>query len=269
MGGCASKEDASTNETGKSNGNANESSNQGMTQSQGKSTGKSGNMPDKIICDTSKICLTYFDFNARAALIRCMLTTSCCAFENKCIKMEEWGTMEKPTDIFEYGQMPVLQVDGKCFSQSVAIELMVGMELGYCGKTDEECYEVNNILCSKEDIFKIINPIMAFFMPNYEENLEENIKTCCQKLPKFLQVYCNKVKNKRCKYLAGDCITIADMWFAQVYTVLTHPCRKDHFAECLETHAAEFCAYAEGLCKNELKKFFCDNVEGGWIDQPL
>jgi len=220
--------------------------------------------------DGKNITFHYFPINGKGSLIRCMLVTAGIKFTDHCISMEEWGSMEKPTEVFEYGQLPILEVDGKYYSQCMAIEMMVGKKLGFLGCNAWECYEICNVVCAREDIFALCAPIFALFIQENKDNLEKNMEIVKEKLPKFLTIFCNKIKCKTGKYLCGDNLSIADMFFCHLFTVLSHPCRSEHLKECLMTNGAEFCAYAEGLCKNELKKFFCDGVEGGWnCESPL
>ncbi|GFH29640.1 uncharacterized protein HaLaN_28333, partial [Haematococcus lacustris] len=65
------------------------------------------------------IRLIYFDIPGKAELTRVLLNVGNVPFEDYTISREQWAEL-KPT--MPYGQIPVLEVDGKQLAQSSAIE---------------------------------------------------------------------------------------------------------------------------------------------------
>ena len=101
---------------------------------------------------TDDIKVIYFAGNFKAFLIRCMLDVSKVKYTNQAVHYDEWAKMDKPADIYEFGCLPVLVVNGKGYSQSIAIYCYLAKKLGYFGSNTEEEFQIMNILASWEDI---------------------------------------------------------------------------------------------------------------------
>lgn len=62
--------------------------------------------------------LVYFDFPGRAFPARVCLRAAGKAFVDERIKFEDWPALKPALPL---GQVPVLEVDGKCYCQSIPI----------------------------------------------------------------------------------------------------------------------------------------------------
>jgi len=92
--------------------------------------------------------LTYFDLRAVAEPIRLIFTLAGVPFEEERIPFEKWAEI-KPTRKIGFGQMPVLHVDGKQLTQSLAIGRYLAREFGLLPKdsfTVARCDEIVDIL---------------------------------------------------------------------------------------------------------------------------
>ena len=69
-----------------------------------------------------KYTLHNFPLNGRAIIARAILTYAKADWKNETIKMEDWPKSKK-SGLWEYEQLPVLDVDGKKYSQSHAINI--------------------------------------------------------------------------------------------------------------------------------------------------
>ena len=105
-----------------------------------------------------KYILYYFDVNARGCMIRALLSYVKANWENKVIEYNDFVQNYKHKKEFcEYGQLPILEYKGKYYSQSMAIILFLGKKYNLMGDNEDEEYEINNLLCSFEDIFPLIH----------------------------------------------------------------------------------------------------------------
>ena len=66
------------------------------------------------------IKLTYFNANGRVGLLRAMLCYKKVPFENIMVTFEEWP---KKKQEYEFHQLPMLEVNGKKMTQTIAISL--------------------------------------------------------------------------------------------------------------------------------------------------
>lgn len=73
--------------------------------------------------------LLYFDCRGRAEAIRQLFKLAKVDFEDARIDMDTWANVKDSTP---FGQVPVLEVDGKQIAQTNAILRFVGRELGGC-----------------------------------------------------------------------------------------------------------------------------------------
>ena len=69
-----------------------------------------------------KYILHYFETNARGVIARAILSCAKADWTNDLVKKEDWPKLKK-SGLCEYEQLPVLEVDGKKYSQSHAINL--------------------------------------------------------------------------------------------------------------------------------------------------
>ncbi|KAL6754467.1 glutathione S-transferase [Haematococcus lacustris] len=90
------------------------------------------------------IKLIYFDFPGKAELTRVLLNVGNVPFEDYTISREQWAEL-KPT--MPYGQIPVLEVDGKQLAQSSAIERYAARLAGLYPQDAWEAAKVDELAC--------------------------------------------------------------------------------------------------------------------------
>ena len=105
-----------------------------------------------------KYILYYFNVNARGCIARAILSYSKANWENKILEYSDFAQNYKfKKEICEYGQLPILEYKGKFYTQSMAIDLFLAKKFNLLGDTEDEEFEINNLLCSFEDIFPLIH----------------------------------------------------------------------------------------------------------------
>ncbi|CAK1587227.1 unnamed protein product [Parnassius mnemosyne] len=77
----------------------------------------------------------YFNLKALGESCRLLLAYAGEEFEDKRISMEEWAELKPKTP---FGQMPILEIDGKQYAQSNAICRYLGHKYGLAGSNIEE-----------------------------------------------------------------------------------------------------------------------------------
>ena len=156
----------------------------------------------------SKYTLHYFPGNGRAVIPRAILCYAKADWTNHTFGPAEWPKIKK-SGLCEFEQVPILEVDGKKYSQSHAINLYLAETFNLLGKDKEENYQINSLLLAVDDINTEI--WKGMFIQD-ETKKAEIMKTALEKfkffLGKFEQRYVNLGKGK---YFLGDKFTLADI----------------------------------------------------------
>ena len=164
-----------------------------------------------------KYILYYFNVNARGCMARALLSYVKANWENKVLEYNDFlKNYKQKKEFCEYGQLPILEYKGKYYSQSMAIILFLAKKYNLMGDNEDEEFEINNLLCSFEDIFPLI----------HDQNQDKK-DAKYEKVRKYFKIYedkyLNHVKENNGKkyYFANDKFTLADIYFgALIYSML-------------------------------------------------
>ena len=163
-----------------------------------------------------KFILHYFQVNARASVIRAILSHVKANWENHIVNFDEWKEKLKTNKNFcEYGQLPVLEYKGKNYTQSMAISLFLAKKFKLLGDNDDEEYENANLLCSFEDIFPLIHDLK-----------DETKEKTYAKIRQYFKVYEEKyLKNLKANnggkfFFAKGKFTLADAYFGTLVFII-------------------------------------------------
>ena len=164
-----------------------------------------------------KYILYYCNVNARGCRARALLSYVKANWENKVLEYNDFlQNYKQKKEFCEYGQLPILEYKGKYYSQSMAIILFLAKKYNLMGDNEDEEFEINNLLCSFEDIFPLI----------HDQNQDKK-DAKYEKVRKYFKIYedkyLNHVKENNGKkyYFANDKFTLADIYFgALIYSML-------------------------------------------------
>ncbi|TMS34856.1 hypothetical protein L596_002364 [Steinernema carpocapsae] len=93
--------------------------------------------------------LTYFNIRGLAEPARLLFALAGVDFEDNRIEHENWPPLKASTP---FGQLPVLEFDGKKLAQSFAIYRYLANEFGYAGKCSFEKAIVDMLADSQKDV---------------------------------------------------------------------------------------------------------------------
>lgn len=162
----------------------------------------------------TSIKVHYFGGYGRAEATRMLLAHAQIPFENVDYTFESLPAA-KASGNLEFGQLPVLEIDGKFFSQSVAMLRMLGLKYGYYPEDAYEAWRVDSFIDSVGDL--INQYYKAAFNPNEEEKKELFAKYYETIFPTWLGIIEKRLQsNSSQKFLVGDKMTIADFQFAAI-----------------------------------------------------
>jgi len=121
--------------------------------------------------------------------VRLLLHDAKVDYEDVRMSYDEWLKMKaEHPEKFEFGQLPVLERDGKCYPQSLSIMRMLAKEHGFYPKEKEELWRVESIIDWRDDYLNRYIPIMM------EKDEEAKKKGAEEFVAGFLQTWLKKVE---------------------------------------------------------------------------
>ncbi|GAB9468304.1 Hematopoietic prostaglandin d synthase [Globisporangium polare] len=158
--------------------------------------------------------LTYFDFDGRAELVRLLFVYGGVAFEDHRVSGAEFKAL-KPS--LPLGQVPVLQVDGVVFAQSMAIARYAAKVSGLYPRDPIQSLYVDMV---SEALVELVEVITDVFFRTADETAKADkaSKFFAGKLPNMLTALETMVRGDRF-FLADDSASMADV---QLFEVVEH-----------------------------------------------
>jgi len=160
----------------------------------------------------AKYKFTYFDFYGRGEVSRLLFAIAGVEYEDIHVDMKDWPELKPKTP---FGQVPLLEFEGRVFCQSNTIARYLANKFGFAGKNELDRIQADMIV---DCIVDLINPMCPIY---HEDDLakrdemikkyaEGDLKTHFANLEKFLEA--NNAGNG---FFVGDSITWADLsWIA-------------------------------------------------------
>jgi glutathione S-transferase len=150
--------------------------------------------------------LTYFPIPARAEVARLLLTVGKVEFVDKRVNFDEWGPMKASAP---FGQVPLLEVDGKQLAQSAAIDRYCAQLAGLLPADPWKIALADQAYFFCEDIWQTLYP--SFKLKDAEEKLKARQELVTGALADKLKLLSKLVENRPGKYIAGDELTHGDL----------------------------------------------------------
>ena len=173
--------------------------------------------------------LYYFDIYGRAESIRFLLSHAKVEYEN--VNAGPIMGELKESGKLDFGQVPMLEHDGKNMVQSWAILRFLGRTYGYYTENPEAAYKIDSTIDAVEDY------LGAYFKFNFESNEEKKAifkENWLKMFPIWVKAIEKRIEANGGKYVAGDKITIADFALAYVGFGLLLNEANPHYAETWE-----------------------------------
>ncbi|XP_049947215.1 glutathione S-transferase-like [Schistocerca serialis cubense] len=161
-----------------------------------------------------KYKLTYFPIMGLAEPIRFLLSYGKTEFEDVRCEMEKWPSMKESTP---FGQLPVLEIDGKKTWQSHAICRYLGKQMGLAGANDWEDLQID----MAADTISDIRMKMVSHAHETDETLKQKKKAAVinESLP-FLLPRLDQMVKENGGYLANGKLSWADLYFVALIDYL-------------------------------------------------
>ena len=195
-----------------------------------------------------KYILHYFGANGRGAVPRAILTYGKADWTNDIIKKEDWPKIKK-SDLCEFEFLPVLEVDGKKYCESLAINTYLAEKFDLMGRNPEENYQIYNLLNTFDDFNVQFRP---FRLCEDESKKPELKKKAIDRLKYFIGKFEKRyVELGKGKYFLGDKFTLADFYLGVSLLGFCETVKEYPFKEA----GPNLGELIERLKQNELKEF--------------
>ena len=196
-----------------------------------------------------KYILHYFGVNGRGAVPRAILTCGKADWTNQTIKKEDWPKIKK-SELCEFEFLPVLEVDGKKYCESLAINTYLAEKFDLMGRNPDENYQIYNLLTTFDDFNVQFRP---YRLCEDESKKPELKQKAVDRLKFFIAKFEKKyVELGKGKYFLGDKLSLADFYIGVALIGFCQTVNEFPFIE-VGPNLGEL---IERLKKNELKEFY-------------
>ncbi|KAK3604482.1 hypothetical protein CHS0354_019077 [Potamilus streckersoni] len=163
--------------------------------------------------------LTYFDARGKAELARLVFAAAGQKFEDNRIQKDEWPEIKKT---MPFGQVPLLEVDGKPLAQSYAIARYLAREFGFAGSSNWELAQIDQILDLVDDAKKEMLKAGHEKDPDKKKDLEQKLQD--EIFPKFIGFFEKLLKDNGGQFFVGSSLSLADL---AVLALFDNPLQKN------------------------------------------
>ncbi|XP_028401456.1 hematopoietic prostaglandin D synthase-like [Dendronephthya gigantea] len=169
--------------------------------------------------------LTYFNVRGRAEKIRLLFAAGGTEYEDYRFKDGEEFRKLKEGGTFPFGQVPVLEVDGKMLCQSMSIFRFVAREIGFSPSDDFEIAKADMVV---DGLVELMEKAVAAYREKDPELKKSLFKTFAEKeFPDGLVAFEKLLKAGGGKYFAGNKMTYADiMFYSSVESAYYHEAKE-------------------------------------------
>lgn len=151
--------------------------------------------------------LHYFNLTALGEPIRFLLAYGKADWEDIRYEAAEW---EKVKSSMPFGQMPVLEIDGKQYAQSIALSRYVAKQVGLYGKDDLESLQIDQAADLSTDFRTKIGGWFYDAIPESKASKEAPLFN--EQIPYYLKKFEGMVEANG-GYLVNGKLTLADIVF--------------------------------------------------------
>ncbi|XP_028045698.1 glutathione S-transferase [Monomorium pharaonis] len=169
----------------------------------------------------SSFKLTYFPITALAEPIRLLLAHMGIEFEDIRFDRKDWPKLIKPT--MPFGQVPVLEINGKMIHQSKAICRYLAKQCGLAGRDDLEALEIDATVDTIHDLRAYI---ADYFYEKNEAAKNEKYKIAKEMVPYYIQRLEEQARRNKCYFVSGT-LSWADITFVGLLDYMNYMMKED------------------------------------------
>ncbi|CAF4878564.1 unnamed protein product [Pieris macdunnoughi] len=119
------------------------------------------------------VVLYYFPFKGLGEGLRMLLSYGGQKFEDHRVPKDQWPEFKPKTP---FGQMPVLEINGKKYSQTLAMSRYLGRKYGIAGDNLEESFEIDQNMDFFTDIRLKASTVMLEQDPDIKQKIKDDLE---------------------------------------------------------------------------------------------
>lgn len=207
-----------------------------------------------MVDSLQNVKLYYFKINALGSIARMIMHHGKVKFENKTVTSEEWPSLKQT---LEFKQMPILEVNGKSYSQSQAIYFFLCRKIGnLLGNNEEDEYQILSLLNCYPDLAPSMYKVI-FATEKTGDQFNQDVEAFKEKFILYLSVFEKRYElNGEGNYYLGSKLSLADFWLVMFYYIY-FTLKFKEFNDLLSKHSPKLNNCILNLVKEEpFKSFF-------------
>jgi len=161
--------------------------------------------------------LTYFNTMGRAEVIRLLFAQAEVPYDDVRIEKEQWPDLKPKTP---FGQVPILEEDGKVLSQSQAIATYLARKFGLNGADDWEAAKIQELYGIFNDFAIHLTPWFAEADADKKKAILDKLAT--EKIPPLLDMYQKLLEQNGGEFFVGKKLTQIDLFNLCVFAFIKH-----------------------------------------------
>ncbi|XP_074646001.1 uncharacterized protein LOC141902255 [Tubulanus polymorphus] len=173
-----------------------------------------------------KYTLKYFDGRGRAEVSRLLFAQAGVEYEDVRYTFEEWPAVKPGTP---FGKVPILEIDGKPLTQSLAIASCLAKEFGMFGNNPMEMGRIMEVMFFANDTMDTAVNVM--FEKDEAKKAEMMKKNLEEEMPRLFGALTKLLGSS--KFFVGSAVTVADLL---VFAVLDGFLQNEDFAKLLQKY---------------------------------
>ncbi|CAI4232751.1 unnamed protein product [Auanema sp. JU1783] len=164
--------------------------------------------------------LNYFNGRGAAEVIRLIFKYAEKDFEDNRINRDDWPALKEGFSPF--GQLPVLEVDGKKLPQSFTIARYLAKQFGIAGKNAWDEAVVDSYADQYKDMMVAVTPFFRISFGMLQGDLEkERVENLEPAVKKNFEIFTEALKKNPSGFFVGDSLTWVDILIASGYSLLS------------------------------------------------
>jgi glutathione S-transferase len=153
----------------------------------------------------------------RAEVIRLLFAQAEIPYDDVRIEKEQWPDLKPKTP---FGQLPILEEDGKILSQSQAIATYLAKKFGLNGADDWEAAKIQELYGLFNDFEIHLNPWFAETDTDKKKAILDKLVT--EKIPPLLDLYQKFLEQNGGEFYVGKKLTQIDIFNMCVFGFIKH-----------------------------------------------
>ncbi|XP_056020329.1 hematopoietic prostaglandin D synthase-like [Ostrea edulis] len=159
----------------------------------------------------TKYTYHYFNVKGRGEVVRLVFVAAGVDFDDRRIEFQDWPKVKPTTPT---GQLPILEIDGKKYFQSISLARYIAKKNGLAGTNDLEQLQIDQVVDNVHDLHEEM--IVPIFEKDEKRKAEQTKKLMEESIPRGMGFLSKTLKDNGGQYFVGKKLSLADIYFFDV-----------------------------------------------------